>query len=248
MQPDSVSIRILRAHGTPPDGMTVLRVDLAECFRMVARVGRDAALLLFTIRALRQRGGGIRMHDLTWIMGASPRRIRVWLDRLVAAGSLVYDATNGTVDVELPEPATPTWTDIQPPGIPLRYELPTHWFIHVLPRLGRATFVTYLYLLRRDGMSAPATLEIASLAREAGFGTSLRARWHLRRLRRYGLIRPDAVTESLLVVDPPPLTPAARRWLRRRRMAGTAQRWMWLALAALAIVMVLLVLRTRPGA
>jgi hypothetical protein len=250
-QPDSVSIRILRAHGTPPDGMMMLHVDLGEFFRMIARVGRDPALLLLTIRALRQRsGGGVRMHDLGWILGASPARIRSWLDRLVATGSLVYDATNGTVDVELPE-AAPTWRDIHPPAIPLRYELPTHWFIHALPRLGRASFVAYLYLLRRDGMSAPATLEIGSLAREARLGTALHARWHLRRLRRHGLIRPDRATESLLVVDPPPLTPAARRWLRRRRMAGTAQRWMWLALAALIAVVggaVLLVLRTRPGA
>jgi hypothetical protein len=251
-QSDFVSIRILRAHGTPPDGMTVLHVDLAEFFRMVARVGRDAALLLLTIRALRQRsGGGIRMHDLAWIMGASARRIRAWLDRLVAAGSLVYDQTNGTVDVELPEVAPPTWTDIHPPGLPLRFELPTHWFIHVLPRLGRGTFVTYLYLLRRDGMSAPATLEIAALAREAARATSLHAQWYLRQLRRSGLIRFDPATESLLVLDPPPLTPASRRWLRRRRMGETAQRWIWFALAALvalAITTLLLVLRTRPGA
>jgi hypothetical protein len=249
-QPDS--IRILRAHGTPLDGMTVLRVDLAEFFHMVARVGRDAALLLLTIRALRQRSGGsIRMHDLGWIIGASPRRIRAWLDRLVAEGNLVYDATNGTVDVELPEPATPTWTDIHPPGVPLRYELPTHWFIHVLPRLGRGTFVAYLYLLRRDGMSAPATLEIASLTREVGFRTSLYAQWCLRRLRRSGLIRFEPATESLLVLDPPPLTPALRRWLRRRRMGDTAQRWIWFALAALVAVAIstaVVVLRTRPGA
>ncbi|HYC59892.1 MAG TPA: hypothetical protein VEK79_10045 [Thermoanaerobaculia bacterium] len=251
-QPDSVSVRILRAHGTPPDGMTVLHVDLAEFFRMVARVGRDAALLLLTIRALRQRsGGGIRMHDLAWITSVSPRRIRSWLDQLVAAGSLVYDQTNGTVEVELPEVAPPTWTDIHPPGLPLRSELPTHWFIHVLPRLGRRAFVAYLYLLRRDGMSAPATLEIAALAREAALVTPLHARWHLRQLRRFGLTRFDPVTESLLVLDPPPLTPASRRWLRRRRMGDTAQRWIWFALAALvaaAIGTLLLVLRTRPGA
>lgn len=251
-QPDSVSIRILRARGTPPDGMMTLRVDLAEFFRMITRVGRDGALLLLTIRALRQRsGGGIRMHDLVWTMGASPRRIRAWLDRLVATESLVYDATNGTVDVELPEPSTPIWSEIHPPLIPLRYELPTHWFIHVLPRLGRGTFVAYLYLLRRDGMSAPATLEIAPLAREARFGTSLHARWHLRRLRCNGLIRFDPATESLLVVDPPPLTPTARRWLRRRRMGDTAQRWIWFALAALVAVAIsttFLVLRTRLGA
>ncbi len=100
-------------------------------------------------------------------------------------------------------------------------------------------------------MTAPATLEIASLTREAALATSLHARWHLRQLRRFGLTRFDSATESLFILDPPPLTPASRRWLRRRRMGNTAQRWIWFALVALigvAISTLLLVLRTRPGA
>ncbi|HEX6087072.1 MAG TPA: hypothetical protein VF266_21255 [Thermoanaerobaculia bacterium] len=248
---DPVSVHVLQQRGTPPDGVTTVRVDLAAFFDMVPQVGRDPALLLLTIRALRQRSGrGIRLDDLTWIMGARARRIRAWLDRLATAGCLIYDATDGTVEIELPEPPPPTWTDVHPPHIPLRFELPTHWFIHALPRLGRATFVTYLYLLRRDGLSAPATLELTSLAREAAFRTTLHARWHLARLRRRGLVAPDAATESLVVMDPPPLTPAARRWLRQRRMTGMTPRRLMLVVVLVAVVLsaVVLLARTALGA
>jgi len=250
-QPERISVRLLRQRATPADGVTTVRVDLAAFFAMVAQVGRDPALLLLTIRALRQRGGHrMRLDDLTWIMRAGARDVRRWLDRLAAGGHLVYDATDGTVDIELPEPTPPTWTDLNPPHIPLRYELPTHWFIHVLPRLGRATFVTYLYLLRRDGLSAPATLVHALLAKDAAVGTTLHARWHLRRLRRYGLVAPDRATGALVVLDPPPLTPAARRWLRRQRMTGVTLQRLLLVLVAVAAALLaaLLLARAAPGA
>ncbi len=250
-QRDPISVRVLQQRGTPPDGVTTVRVDLAAFFDMVPQVGRDPALLLLTIRALRQRSGrGMRLDDLTWILGARANRLRAWLDRLAAAGGLIYDARDGTVEIELPEPTAPTWTEIHPPHIPLRFELPTHWFIHVLPRLGRGTFVTYLYLLRRDGLSAPATLTVSSLARDAAFRTTLHARWHLRRLRLHGLIAPDAATESLVVLDPPPLTAAARRWLRQRRMTGMTQQRLVLVLLFITVVMIVAVLlaRTAPHA
>lgn len=248
-QRDRIAIRILRQRGTPQDGVTTLRVDLADFFRAVARVGRDPALLLLTLRALRQRsgGGGVRLHDLRWIMGASPRRLRGWLDQLVAAECLVYDATNGSMDVELPEPTGPAWTDLQPPHIALRHELPTHWFVLVLPRLGRAAFVAYLYLLSRDGIRAPSTLALAALARDAAFRTQLHARWHLRRLRTSGLIVPDVATHALVILDPPPLTPAGRRWLRRRRMGESVPRWMWLALAVVLLVALVLFALSRTA-
>ncbi len=248
-QPERVSVRILQQRATPAEGVTTVRVDLAAFFETVANVGRDPALLLLAIRALRQRGGQrMPFDDLAWIMRALANHVRAWLDRLAAAGQLVYDTSGGTVDIELPEPTPPAWTDLHPPHIPLRYELPTHWFIHVLPRLGRATFVAYLYLLRRDGLSAPATLVYASLATDAALGTTLHARWHLRRLRRFGLIAPDA-SGALVVLDPPPLTPAARRWLRRRRLTGwTLQRLLLALVVAVVIVAVLLLARYAPRA
>lgn len=248
-QPEHVSVRILQQRATPAEGVTTVHVDLAAFFETVASVGRDPALLLLTIRALRQRGGQrMPFDDLAWIMRARANHVRAWLDRLAAARQLVYDTSGGTVDIELLEPTPPSWTDLHPPHIPLRYELPTHWFIHVLPRLGRATFVAYLYLLRRDGLSAPATLVHASLATEAAVGTTLHARRHLRRLRRFGLVVPDA-SGALVVLDPPPLTPAARRWLRRRRLTGWTLHRLLLALMVVAVIVaVLLLARYAPRA
>jgi hypothetical protein len=250
-QPDRIALRVLQQRGTPPDGVTTVRVDLAAFFKSLAEVGRDPALLLLTIRALRQRTGAtLRLDDLLWVMGARGRRIRAWLDRLAAEGQLVYDVTDGAIEIELPEPAPPTWTDVQPPHIPLRFELPTHWFIHVLPRLGRATFTTYLYLLRRDGLTAPATMDLASLTRDTLLRSPLHARWHLWRLRRHGLVALDRQAETLVVMDPPPLTPAARRSLRHLRTTGlTPQRLVLAVVLVVATVVVAMVLaRTASGA
>lgn len=248
-QPDRISVRILQQRGTPPDGVTTVHVDLPAFMDDIAKVGRDPALLLLTIRALRQRSGSrIHLSDLSWMLRARSTRIRTWLDRLAATARLVYDATNGSIEIELPEASPPTWTDIHPPQFPFRVELPTHWFVHVLPRIGRATFVAYLDLLRRDGMSAPATLTLSSLARAVRLRTTLHARWHLWRLRRHGLIALDAANEALVIVDPPPLSPAARRALRRRRRGMRPWPW-WLVLALLAVVLVALVLaRTAVSA
>jgi len=243
-QRDRESVRILQQRGTPPDGVTMLRTDLGAFIEDIAYVGREPALLLLTIRALRQRSGGrVFMDDLVWILGASRRRIRGWLEQLSTAGMLVFDATNGTLDVELPETAPPAWTDVHPPGLSIRHDLPTHWFIHVLPRIGRSAFAAYLYLLHRDGTSAPATLEMAALARELRFRTSVSARWRLRQLRRARLIARDAAHAALIVTDPPPLTASERRVLRRRRKFGRwLTAWTWVAVAALAALIVVALL------
>jgi len=226
-----------------------LAADLPTFFTDVRRVGRDPALLLLTMRALRQRSAGrISTDDLVWILGVGHRRIRRWLEQLSAVGVLVYDATNGTLDVELPEPLVPTWEDAQTPYLPLRHPLPTHWFIHLLPRIGRSAFVAYLYMLHRDGTSAPATLEIRALAEEARFRGVFSARWALWRLRRARLVLPDPAHAALVVTDPPPLTPAERRALRRRRKIGRwIPRWTWIALVALAVLVLLLVFVGRTA-
>lgn len=247
-QRDRTLLRVLQQRGTPPDGVTTVQADLAAFVDSIAEVGRDPALLLLTIRALRQRSGvALRLDDLVWVIGARKRRIRAWLDRLAAEGKLVYDVTDGVIEIELPEPPPPTWTDVQPPHIPLRFELPTHWFIHVLPRLGRATFITYLYLLRRDGLTAPATMELASLARDTRLRTTLHARWHLWRLRRHGLVALDRTSETLVVMDPPPLTPNARRWLRHLRTTGLTQRRLVLAVVLILATVIAAVVLVRTG-
>lgn len=249
-QPDRIALRVLRQRATPPDGVTTVQVDLAAFVESMAEVGRDPALLLLTIRALRQRSDApLRFDDLEWVMGARSRRIRAWLDRLAAEGKLVYDVMDGVIEIELPEPMPPTWTDIQSPHIPLRFELPTYWFIHVLPRLGRATFTTYLYLLRRDGLTAPATVDLAALARDTRLRTSVHARWHLWRLRGHGLVTLDRKAETLVVMDPPPLTPKARRWLRQLRTTGLTPHRLALAvvLVVFALLAVMVLARTASG-
>ncbi|HYH05618.1 MAG TPA: hypothetical protein VEK11_01035 [Thermoanaerobaculia bacterium] len=243
-----MTIRILQQHGTPPDGMTTVRVDLGEFFDHVRRNGRDPALLLLAIRALRQRGGGrLQLSDLAWMLGARPARLRTWLDQLARAGTLVYDSTNGSIDVELPEPDVLTWTDVHPPLLPVRHELPTYWFLHVLPRVGRTGFVVYLYLLHRDGTSAPATLTLPALTRDAALSTTLHAWWHLRRLRRFGLATRDAEHDALIVSDPPPLTANARRWLRRKRHGDMSRPWALAAVVVFTVVLVLTLLIVRTG-
>jgi len=220
----------------------MLRVDLAAFFGMVARMGRDPALLLLTIRALRQRSSLLRVHDLAWMLGTSPARLRTWLERLSADGALVYDLANGTIEVEVPVSTPPAWAELQPPHLAIRHELPTHWFIHVLPRIGRTAFVVYLYLLMRDGLRMPSTLSLVALVRAADLRGAIAARWHLWRLRRFGLLRLDTAG-ALVLRDPPPLTPAARWRLRSLRKYGAGVRWLGrvgivllLLLAALVLV------------
>lgn len=247
-QPDRIALRVLQQRGTPPDGVTTVHVDLAAFVESLPQIGRDPALLLLTIRALRQRSGAtLRLGDLVWVMGARSRRIRTWFDRLAAEGKLVYDVTDGVIEIELPEPTPPTWTDVQPPHIPLRFELPTHWFIHVLPLVGRATFTTYLYLLRRDGLTAPATVDSAALARDTRLRTTVHARWHLWRLRRNGLVALDRKAETLVVLDPPPLSPKARRWLRQLRTTGLTPPRLALAVALVVLVLIAVMVLARTG-
>src|SRR5688572_8794527 len=77
-------IRFLAPHAAAPEGLSIIDVDLAAFFVIVAEVGRDEALLLLLIRALRQRSGSfaLRVHDLAWMLRASNRHVVRWLDRL----------------------------------------------------------------------------------------------------------------------------------------------------------------------
>jgi hypothetical protein len=247
-RPERISLRILQKRGMPTDGVTTLAADLGAVFRSLDVVGSDAALLLLTMRALRQRSGGrMALRDLEWIMQASRATVGTWLDRLGANGLLVYDRTNGTIDVEFPESAalSPS-TEAAAPFLPIRHELPTHWFIHVLPRIGRRAFLVYLYLLTCDGRSAPSTVEIWVLARETALPSVLHARWSLWRLTRAGLIRREG--RGMVVHDPPPLTPSERRWLRLRRRIGAAPlRWLWLAAAVVLLLVVAAAFLILPG-
>ena len=247
-QPEHISLRILRQRGMPADGVTMLAADLGAVFRSVEVVGPDAALLLLTIRALRQRSGGrLALRDLEWIMHASPARLSAWLNRLAAGGLLVYDRTNGTIDVEFPEiPSGPVSAESSVVSFAIRHELPTHWFIHVLPRIGRRAYLVYLYLLLCDGKSAPSSFELAVLMRALALRTAFQARWCLWRLARAGLVTREG--RSLVLHDPPPLTSSERRWLRlRRRMGATPLRWLWVAVAVVLLLAVAAALLVHSG-
>lgn len=232
----------------PSDGVTMLAADLGAVIRSVEVVGPDAALFLLAIRALRQRGGGrLALRDLQWIMQASPARLIAWLNRLAAVGLLVYDRTNGTIDVEFPEfPSGPVPTEPSALPFPIRHELPTHWFIHVLPRVGRRAYLIYLYLLTCDGMSMPATFAVSELASATGLPSGLHARWYLWRLAHARLVTREG--RGMVVHDPPPLTSSERRWLRlRRRMGTTTIRWLWLAAAVVLLLVVAATLLVQFG-
>lgn len=76
----------------PPEGLLLMKADLAVFFTIVDRVGRDEALLLLLIRALRIRDRllELRLNDLAWMLRASNRRVIGWLDHLVRERHVVY--------------------------------------------------------------------------------------------------------------------------------------------------------------
>jgi hypothetical protein len=221
MTPDlRVRIRVLRPDAPPVEGIQTLPTDLKRFFVIVRRVGRDSGLLLLTIRALRQRApqGQPELMDLLWILGASRRRIRQWLETLSQAGLLVYDTT--TDDLLILEIADlgppPVFEERGPENTTVHHEIPTHLFLHVLPRVGRLSFLYYLYLLAQESApTTPANLTIERAIEDLGFTSEKHALLELRNLERRKLVaaHPSGV---LLLRDPPPLTPLARMLLRLR--------------------------------
>ena len=206
-------LRFLAPHTAAPEGLSVIEVDLAAFFVVVADVGRDEALLLLLIRALRHRTGSfaLRMHDLAWMLRARNRRITAWLDRLTREGRLVYNAEEvwgvPTVTVEIRPDAAAS------PYVVQRHTLPTSWFF-TLPLLGRKTFACFLFLLSRE--SHEGLVRPHDLARAVRLRSPLHASWHLRKLHRHGiLVRP--ATGGVVLRDPP--TPTRLQRLRFRFLA-----------------------------
>src|SRR5438132_8558149 len=89
---EDTRLRFLTPRAPMPEGMSVVSVDLAAFFVLVDRLGRDEALLLLTVKALRQRTGllALQMNDLAWMLRATNRRVTGWLDRLVRHGTVIY--------------------------------------------------------------------------------------------------------------------------------------------------------------
>jgi hypothetical protein len=229
----------------PPEGLLLMTTDLGAFFRLVATVGRDEALLLLVIRALRIRDGllDVSVNDLAWILRTRNRAVLGWLDRLVAERLVVYTVkalpiirrTIDRVQVEIVESSSAAYA--------VMADVPTHWFVQVLPLVGRTTFVVYLYALSRE--SRDGVLLVAELATAVRLRGRFHAHLHLGRLRRRGLLVRDADGNDVLS-DPPPPTRLRRLQLRflalpflRRSLAH-----LFVLGSALLLLVVLLVLLT----
>lgn len=237
---DNTRLRFVTPRPEPPEGVSTVRADLSAFFVVVERVGRNEALLLLLTKALRQRTGllALRVNDLAWMLRVSNRRVIHWLDRLVASGHVVYHVEDlWGIDTVLVE--------IVAGGIaPHHYErtvhqeLPTHWFVQVLPLIGRTTFTVYLYLLWCEP-HRPDT-HVAHLVETVKLLGHRHARWHLRRLERRSLLMRLAEHGGLVVVDPKPPTRVER--LRLRFLAIPHLRRSLVHVAVLAASVVALVL------
>jgi hypothetical protein len=191
-----------------------VHADLSAFFVVVDRVGRNEALLLLLTKALRQRTGllALRVNDLAWMLRVSNRRVIHWLDRLVRSGHVVYHVEDlwgiDTVLVEI------VAGGVEPHHYErtVHQELPTHWFVQVLPLVGRTSFTVYLYLLWCEPHHPETHIDhLVGMAKLIG---RWHARWHLRRLRRQSLLRAHPEHHGLVVVDPRPPTRFQRLLLR----------------------------------
>jgi hypothetical protein len=209
---DAVRFRVLAPHEPPVEGLSTITTDLGAFFVIVGRVGRDEALLLLLIRALRQRRGerGLRLQDLAWVLRTSEGGVARWLDRLTHHGLLVYQVEEGngveTLTVEVAaEEAASAW-------VVRSHELPSHWFVQTLPLLGRTTFSVFLFLLSRDTHEGLARID--DIVTNVQLRGRLHAHWHLRKLHAHALLAPHPSNGSLVVRDPSPPTAAQRLRLR----------------------------------
>jgi hypothetical protein len=247
---DETRFRFLAPHAAPPEGLATVSVDLAAFFALVAKVGRDEALLLLLVRALRQRSGSfvLKVHDLAWMLRVSERRVIRWLDRLTRARLVVYHVEDvwgiDSVAVEVADSSTNG-----PFVARIRHELPSHWFVHVLPLVGRTTFTVYLYFhSAEEGVPEVHLDHIVGAVR-------LRGRWHARlhiaRLRRAALLRVDEQdARVLLLSDPPPPDRFARLRLRFRAIPHLRRSLVQIAaivVCTAAVGVALLLLHSLPG-
>ncbi|MEO6325608.1 MAG: hypothetical protein ABIT01_02500, partial [Thermoanaerobaculia bacterium] len=112
-----------------------------------------------------------------------------------------------------------------------------------LPRVGRTSFLVYLYLLSRESApQAPAGVVVEGVAAALGLRGALTVHYHLGRLRRFGLARRSRSGRALIVLDPPPLTHWGRFRLQLLRWGFLPLPWRKIWMATLVIVIALLAL------
>jgi hypothetical protein len=245
--PDVIALRFLGPATTPPDGESVIVVDLSAFPLLAGRIGIDAALLFLLLRALRLRTGAgqATLHALAWPLRTSERRIAAGIETLGRTGLLTYTwertrAGDGIV-FEFPartplRPPTGAW----PPSPARSHPLPTIAFVQALPLLGRDAFALYLALLGREPVRhARAELRLSSVATSIGIVGSRRQRRAIRRLMRGRVLEiasRSAVFAPATLRDLPPPTRRERHLLRLLAIPFLPAALRELALLAAAVV------------
>jgi|GEM_PF-672538 len=210
---DNTRLRFVTPRPEPAEGVSTVRADLSAFFVIVGRVGRNEALLLLLTKALRQRTGllALRVNDLAWMLRVSNRHVIHWLDRLVRERLVVYHVEDfwgvDTVIVEIVGGIVVSNSFERE----VHSDLPTHWFVQVLPIIGRTTFTVFLYFLWCEPQRADTHLD--HLVETAALRSRAHANFHLRRLRANGLLMPNP-SGGLVVRDPEPPTRLQRLQLR----------------------------------
>ena len=239
---DNTRLRFVTPRPEPAEGVSAVRADLSAFFIVVDRIGRNEALLLLLTKALRQRTGllALRVNDLAWMLRVSNRRVIRWLDRLVKSGHVVYHVEDlWGVDTVLVEIVA---GGIEPHHYErsVHQELPTHWFVQVLPVLGRTTFTVYLYLLWCEPHRSETHLD--HLVDTVKLFGRRHARWHLWRLRQRALVQRDPEHAGTIVADPRPPTRMQRLHLRYLAIPYLRRAVVHLALLAGAVIALVVLL------
>jgi hypothetical protein len=235
---DSTRLHFLIPGREPPEGLVLMKADLTHFFRLVREVGRNEALLLLAIRAFRIRDNllDVSVNDLAVSMRVSNRRVIRWLDRLVAHRLVVYNVKSlplvtATIDrarVEFVGPSATQHFDYR-----VQQELPTYLFESFLPLRGRVTFVVYLYLLWSE-VDRP-SLDLGHLVGTVRLRGRVHGAWHLRRLRRAGLLVLHPEGDGWIIRDPEPPTKFERLLLRYLAIPHLRRAFAHLFLLLLAI-------------
>lgn len=252
MPQSETRIRILKPAERLAEGVQTLPTDLHRFFVIVRRVGRDSGLLLLTIRALRHRSAGKHpmLGTLAWTLRARRTQILRWLDDLAREGLLVYDDTEAEnpLILEIAE-LGPLRSAFDPAATmpTIHHELPTHHFVHVLPRVGRRTFVVYLYLLAQErSLTDAPEPTVEGLVEAAALRNVREGVRELKRLARLKLLAPHP-SGVLILRDPPPITRMQRWWLklRARGLSPHVRSLLWLLPTATVLLGSLLYLLLR---
>jgi hypothetical protein len=232
---DNTRLRFVTPRPEPAEGVSTVRADLSAFFIIVGRVGRNEALLLLLTKALRQRTGllALRVNDLAWMLRVSNRHVIHWLDRLVRERLVVYHVEDfwgvDTVIVEIVGGIEVSNTFERA----VHSDLPTHWFVQVLPIIGRTTFTVFLYFLWCEPQRADTHID--QLVEAVALRSRAHANFHLRRLHAHGLLVPNT-SGGFVVRDPAPPTRLQR--LQLRFLAIPSLRRSLVHLAVLAAVLI----------